>query len=89
MTQSYGHLNCENFKAPLKEFSPIPPEEYRSDKYTWRRFPHFDEMSKDLAKINVHYYYRCFSFVFQSHTIKDYYITLLFINYLEFGIIGY
>eukprot|EP01036_Dinobryon_divergens_P033956 gene33956-43865_t len=27
--QSYGHLNCENFKAPLKEFSPIPPEEYR------------------------------------------------------------
>ena len=56
MTQSFGHLHCENFNAPLEEYTPMKPEEYVFDGYNWRNFPHFDQMSKDLAKIHVRMY---------------------------------
>eukprot|EP01036_Dinobryon_divergens_P038574 gene38574-50663_t len=36
VTQSYGHLHCENFNAPLEEYTPIKPEEYVFDVYNWR-----------------------------------------------------
>jgi len=52
VTQSYGHLQCEKYQAPLKEFIPISPSEYDMDKYLWRKFPKFDRMSKDLAAIH-------------------------------------
>eukprot|EP01036_Dinobryon_divergens_P023309 gene23309-31639_t len=52
VSQSYGHLHCETFKEPISEFVPIGPEEFTADKYLWRNFPHFDNMSKDLAHIH-------------------------------------
>mmetsp|Transcript_10371 Transcript_10371/g.14286 ORF Transcript_10371/g.14286 Transcript_10371/m.14286 type:complete len:336 (-) Transcript_10371:8-1015(-) len=52
VTQSFGHLQCEKFQAPLKEYTPITPNEYGLDRYSWRNFVGFDRMSKDLAAIH-------------------------------------
>jgi len=55
VTQSYGNLQCEKYNAPIKEYTPITPEEYGMDRYLWRNFPEYDRMSKDLAAIHVLY----------------------------------
>ena len=53
VTQSYAHLRCQTFQTPVNEFVPIQPEDYGLDKFLWRNFPQYDQMSKDLAKIHV------------------------------------